>query len=119
MSQPLTADQKALLDAELAQRERQLRAQLDFHLHGQSRVERANEVLEQDGDDAPQRRPEQAVAAALTDRERAELDAVVHARDLMRAGRYGQCQTCGTGIPLERLKVQPWAVQCVPCASAN
>ncbi len=119
MSPHLTADQKALLEGALEQRESQLRAQLDFHLHGQSRVERAKDVLEQDGDDAPQRRPELAVAAALTDRERAELDAVVHARDLMRVGRYGQCQACGAGIPFERLKVQPSAVQCMPCASAG
>ncbi len=66
MTYHLTAGQKALLTAELEQRERQLRAQLDAHLHGQSRAERAHEALQQDGDDAPQRRPELAVAASVT-----------------------------------------------------
>ena len=66
MSRHLTAGQQALLTAELEQRERQLREQLQYHLHGQSRVERAHEVLTQDGDDAPQRRPEQAVAAGVS-----------------------------------------------------
>lgn len=117
MSPHLTAGQKALLSAELEQRERQLRAQLEAHLHGQSRVDRAHEVLQQDGDDAPQRRPERAVAAALTDREQAELDAVAQALERIRAGRYGMCRTCGAAIPFDRLKVQPWASQCVPCAS--
>jgi RNA polymerase-binding transcription factor DksA len=27
------------------------------------------------------------------------------------------CNTCGVYIPFDRLKVQPWATQCVPCAS--
>lgn len=118
MSRHLTAGQQALLTAELEQRERKLREQLEFHLHGQSRVDRAHEALNQDGDDAPQRRPEQVVAAALTDQEQAQLNAVVHALDLMRAGRYGVCHTCGVDIPFDRLKIQPWAVQCVPCAAA-
>ncbi len=118
MQTPLTAGQKALLTAELEQRERQLRAQLAAHLHGQSRVDRAAEVLHQDGDDAPQRRPEMAVSAALTDREQTELNAVVQALDRMRAGRYGMCRSCGTDIAFDRLKVQPWASQCVPCAAS-
>lgn len=116
MSTHLTTGQKALLTAELEQRERQLRAQLDAHLHGQSRVDRAHEVLQQDGDDAPQRRPELTVAAALTEREQVELVAVAQALERMRADRYGLCRTCGASIPFDRLKVQPWATQCVPCA---
>jgi DnaK suppressor protein len=117
MTHHLTASQTALLTAELEQHERQLRAQLEAHLHGQSRVDRANEVLHQDDDDAPQRQPELAVAAALTDREQVELNAVVQAQERMRAGRYGVCGTCGLAIPFERLQVQPWASQCVRCAS--
>jgi DnaK suppressor protein len=100
MTAHLTASQKALLSTELEQHARELRAQLDAHLHGQSRVDRANEVLHQDDDDASQRRPE-AVAQAL---------------ERLRSGRYGVCSTCGVDIPFNRLKVQPWATQCVPCA---
>ncbi len=117
MSHHLTAVQKAWLSSELKQRERHLRAQLEAHLHGQSRVDRAHEVLHQDEDDAAQRRPERAVAAALTDREQAELEAVTQAIERLRSDRYGVCRTCGVDIPFDRLKVQPWATQCVPCAS--
>lgn len=118
MSQHLTAGQKALLTAELEQRALALRAQLDAHLHGQSRAERANEVLNQDSDDAPQRRPEMEVAAALTEHEQRELDAVAQALARLKAGRYGLCRSCGADIPFDRLQVQPWASQCVACAGA-
>ena len=117
MTSHLTPDQKAQLTAALEQHEQRLRAQLDFHLHGQSRVERAADVLHQDSDDAPQRRSEQAVSAALGEQERAELDAVVGALRLARAGRYGRCRSCGTDIPFERLWACPWATQCVACAT--
>ncbi len=117
MSIPLTAGQQALLEAELQQRQRALRHQLAEHLHGQTRVERAAERLAQDGDDAPQRAPELEVAAALTDREQRELDAVAAALQRLARGEYGRCTDCGADIPFDRLKVEPWAERCVPCAT--
>ena len=117
MSPHLTASQKALLSVELEQHALALRTQLAAHLHGQSRVDRANEVLHQDNDDASQRRPELAVAAALTDREQVELEAVAQALERLHGGHYGVCSTCGSDITFDRLKVQPWATQCIPCAS--
>jgi DnaK suppressor protein len=30
-------------------------------------------------------------------------------------GDFGVCQECGEGIPLERLKIIPWAAYCVTC----
>ena len=71
-------------------------------LAGSEDVLLADVVLQQDADDAPQRRPELAVAAALTDREQLELNAVSQALERLRAGRYGQCRTCGVDIPFER-----------------
>ena len=118
MTTHLTPGQKAQLTADLEQRERALRAQLDFHLHGQSRVDHAADVLSQDNDDPAQRQSEQAVSAALGEQERAELDAVAQALSLARGGRYGLCQRCSADIPFERLRACPWALQCVPCASA-
>ena len=118
MTTHLTPGQKAQLTADLEQRERALRAQLDFHLHGQSRVDHAADVLSQDNDDPAQRRSEQAVSAALGEQERAELDAVAQALSLARGGRYGLCQRCSADIPFDRLRACPWALQCVPCASA-
>lgn len=117
MNSPLTAGQHALLEAELEQKRRALTGQLAAHLHGQTRTERAHELLLQDGDDAPQRAPELAMAAALTDRERRELDAVTAALQRLARGEYGQCGDCGTTIPFDRLKVEPWAERCVACES--
>lgn len=119
MSTHLTAGQHALLEAELQQRQRALRRQLDEHLHGQTRVERAAERLAQDGDDAPQRAPELEIAAVLTDREQRELDAVAAALQRLARGEYGRCSDCGDDIPFDRLKVEPWAERCVPCATAR
>lgn len=117
MSNPLTAGQRALLAAELEQRQRALSGQLAEHLHGLTRVERAVDRLAQDGDDAPQRAPELAMAAALTAREQRELNAVSAALGRLAKEAYGVCADCGCDIPFERLKVEPWAERCVPCAT--
>lgn len=119
MSQHLTAGQHALLKAELELRADALSAQLATHLHGESRAERAHEMLAQDGDDAPQRAPELAMAAALTERERYELAAVRAALARLSRGEYGSCRDCGTGVPFDRLKVEPWAERCVDCESRH
>ena len=119
MTTHLTVGQHAWLEAELQQRQRALRRQLDDHLHGQTRAERAAERLAQDGDDAPQRAPELAMAAALTEREQRELDAVDAALKRLSGGDYGTCSDCSADIPFDRLKVEPWATRCVPCASRH
>lgn len=119
MSTSLTSGQRALLQAELEQRGQRLGRQLDEHLHGQSRAERAHDVLEQDNDDAPQRLPEREVAAALTDQERRELEAVTAALSRLARGDYGVCADCGVGIPFDRLKAEPSALRCVDCASRH
>ncbi len=117
MTTPLTAGQHALLQAELETKRQALAGQLAAHLHGQTRAERAHDRLTQDGDDAPQRAPELEVAAALTDREQRELEAVTAALKRLEGGAYGRCVDCGADIPFDRLKVEPWAERCVPCAS--
>lgn len=119
MSVPLTAGQRAQLESELALRRRALEQQLAEHLHGQSRADRAHDVLTQDGDDAPQRLPEREIAAALTDHERRELDAVVAALQRLERGDYGACVDCGTDIPFDRLRAEPLALRCVDCAAAH
>jgi DnaK suppressor protein len=119
MSSVLTSGQRALLMAELEQRRDQLRSQLAEHLHGQSRAERAADVARQDNDDAPQRQPEREVAMALTDHERRELDAVSAALQRLSSGAYGMCVDCGTEIPFDRLRAEPWATRCVACAASH
>lgn len=117
MSTHLTPGQRALLVAELEQRQRKLSEQLAEHLHGKTRAERAHEVMQQDGDDAPQRAPERAVANALTDFERAELESASDALARLQRGDYGRCVDCDAEIPFDRLKVEPWTRRCIDCAT--
>jgi RNA polymerase-binding protein DksA len=111
----LTHGQHSWLQAELEQRRTALSEQLAAHLHGQTRAEQAHDRLTQDGDDAPQRAPEMAMAAALTDREQRELAEVTAALKRLADNAYGRCTDCDAEIPFDRLQVEPWATRCVPC----
>jgi DnaK suppressor protein len=53
----------------------------------------------------------------LKERTRNCLKQVEQAMRLLRRRTYGICQDCRKPIPMERLKVQPDAVLCVPCKS--
>jgi len=115
----LTAGQHALLEAELQQRLAQLDRRLQEHHGGLSRAEHARELLQQDGDDAPQREGERELDMALSDRETVELGAVSDALARLRDGRYGLCADCDAEIPFDRLKAEPWALRCVACESSR
>lgn len=114
----MTAGQRALLQADLLARRRELEQRLDAHLQGESRVDRAHEVLGQDADDAAQREGERDLDLALTDLETQELAAVKQALARFEIGSYGRCLGCGEDIAFDRLKVEPWALRCVGCAAA-
>jgi DnaK suppressor protein len=43
------------------------------------------------------------------------IDAIDAALARLEAGTYGQCISCGTGIPVERLEFRPFAAACVTC----
>jgi DnaK suppressor protein len=114
----LTAGQHALLESELQQRLSQLDRRLAEHLGGSTRAEHASAVLAQDGDDAPQRDHERELDLAIGDRDTVALGEVSAALTRLRdtaAGGYGLCADCGTEIPFDRLKLEPWARRCVPC----
>jgi DnaK suppressor protein len=111
----LTADQHALLEAELQQRRAQLDRRLAEHHGGLSRAEHAHELLEQNGDDVPQREGERELDMALSDLETQELGAVSRALVRLREGEYGICSDCEAGIPYDRLRAEPWALRCVVC----
>jgi RNA polymerase-binding transcription factor DksA len=49
-------------------------------------------------------------------RELGELD---DAAARIADGTYGVCISCGTAIPIGRLRLRPAATLCVPCASAR
>jgi len=117
----LTAGQQALLETELQQRLAQLDRRLAEHLDGGTRADHAHQVLEQDGDDAPQREGQRSVDLALSDRDTQALGQLSAALARLRddeAGRYGLCADCEAEIPFDRLKVEPWALRCVACQTA-
>lgn len=44
------------------------------------------------------------------------LDKVGHALNRIASGDYGNCESCGNPIPIERLDVLPYVTFCVDCA---
>ncbi len=115
MSSHLTHGQCALLEAELISRRNELDRQVAEHRGGLSRAEHAREFLSQDSDDVSHREAEREMDMTLNDRELAELGAVSAALRRLKEGEYGLCADCGCEIPFDRLKVEPWAMRCVPC----
>jgi DnaK suppressor protein len=113
----LTVGQRALLEAELTRRQNELDRQVADHQGGLSRAEHASEVLSQDSDDVSHREADREMDMTLTDREIAELGAVSAALRRLKEDRYGNCSDCGEAIAFDRLKVEPWALRCVPCES--
>ena len=45
------------------------------------------------------------------------LRKVDHALERIEAGKYGNCESCGNAIPVERLDVLPYSTLCVECAA--
>lgn len=43
----------------------------------------------------------------------AMLEEVRRARDRVAEGMYGVCEVCGRPIPDERLEIRPWTARCV------
>lgn len=115
----LTNGQRALLEAVLLQRQQELDKRLKEHTSGQTRAEHAHAVLMQDGDDAPQRDNDRMVDLALSDREMRELGSVSEALRRLHSDDFGVCVACGSDIAFDRLKVEPWALRCTPCQTAQ
>ena len=44
-----------------------------------------------------------------------ELEQIERALQLLKAGKYGQCEVCGEQIPIARLKALPYATVCIDC----
>ena len=115
MSAQLSASQRALLRAQLENRQRELLGRLRAHQGGQARTDHMIEVREQDADDVPQREGERGLDMAMSDLETQELGQVTDALRRFDADRYGLCADCEEEIPFERLKAEPWALRCVSC----
>ena len=65
----------------------------------------------------------QSVPDPVAQRRSADLQATIQEIEaaLIRidAGTYGSCVRCGSAIPVERLRMRPFAGACVPCASSR
>jgi DnaK suppressor protein len=53
--------------------------------------------------------------ASLIERVEERLRAIDSALNLLEQGRYGICSLCGEDIPVQRLRVLPFATRCVDC----
>ena len=116
MPPKLSPGQRTLLQQLLQMRQHELDRRVALH-HGASRAEHAREVLQQDGDDAPQRASDREIDLVRADRDIEELGAVSNALARLHDADFGRCGDCGEAIPFERLKLEPWALRCVDCTA--
>ena len=119
MTHSLSNDERATLARALQLRREALERQMSSHLHDQSRVEFARDLLLQDGDDAPQRASDREVDQALSDIDLQTLAAVTQAQDRLNADEYGVCIDCDEPILFERLLIEPEALRCLACQSTH
>jgi DnaK suppressor protein len=113
----LTTGQRALLENQLRLRQAELDRQLAEHQHGVSRAEHAHDLLSQDSRDARQGDADREVDLARSDRELQALGQVSQALQRVHQPDYGLCTDCGEAIAFDRLKLEPWALRCVACAT--
>jgi DnaK suppressor protein len=120
MSSHLTAGQRAQLKERLELRQHELDRRLAGVLgSGGTRAAQARELLQQDGDDAPQRAADREIALARGDAEMRELGAVSQALRRLPLPEFGLCADCGGTIAFDRLQAEPWALRCVACEAAR
>ena len=116
-SSPLSPAQITELQQALETRQAEIQARLTEMQGGKSRVEHAREVLQQDGDDAPQRDSDREVSLATSDMGAVDLARVNGALARIANGTYGLCDACDCPIPYARLQVEPQTQHCVACKS--
>jgi DnaK suppressor protein len=119
MSTILNTPERQALEAALRDRQQALTQELDTHQGGQSRVDHAHDLLEQDGDDAPQRDADREVDMARSDRVNQELGLISRALQRLYQPDFGTCADCGDAIAEQRLAIEPWAERCVRCQSMH
>jgi len=55
------------------------------------------------------------ISSQLAEVESRELSRVEYALERMCEGHYGECEGCGTNIPMGRLNALPYAIYCITC----
>ncbi len=68
-----------------------------------------------DEEDLAQIDLQEEVVLGVMEARKKELEAISQALWRIDHGEYGRCLECQDWICLERLKVRPWAVYCLPC----
>ncbi|MFM2060075.1 MAG: hypothetical protein RLY71_4460 [Pseudomonadota bacterium] len=119
MDPTLNAPHFDLLRTALLARREALLNEMALRQGGESRVQHAHDVLQQDPDDAVAHGADREVDLALTDHERRELAEIGAALQRLASGDYGVCVDCGADIDFERLQALPQALRCVACESAR
>jgi len=119
MSIHLTAGQRALLEADLRARRRELEKRIAQQLDGRSRPEHAREVLLQDGDDAPARDADREVDLARSDQELSDMRAINEALARLETPHFGRCVDCDADIPFDRLRLAPQVLRCIACQTKH
>ena len=121
MSMPthLTPSQRSELAALLQTRVQAIERQSTVHQEGLSLVEHARQVLQQDGDDAPQRAGDRELDFALSERDGQQLVALRRAQSRLNDADFGRCLDCGVHIPFDRMRIEPEALRCVACESTH
>lgn len=118
MTSSLTSAQIAELHELLLQRKHAVHERLQQVQDGQSRVEHARAVLQQEsGGDARQNSSDREVNLAMSDMGAVDLARINAALARIVAGTYGDCEECGCTIAYERLKIEPMTQHCVSCKS--
>ena len=62
---------------------------------------------------------DRTLLTALGSQDAKRLQQIDNCLDRIYQNKYGRCIKCGKEIPKGRLEAVPWALMCVPCASAE
>ena len=119
MSTALTPGQHALLDNALRLQRQRVEQALQAQLQGTDRITHAQQLLADDARELPAHEDEREVDQARGDQLMAELRALDDALQRLRTPGYGRCVDCGAVIPFDRLQLQPQALRCTDCQTAQ
>lgn len=111
----LTSADAAALRAALESRQTELSAEVRAVKAERSTTPPFTREEVEDEGEIGEQRTRDAVRSAEELRDTTELRGIDAALRRMETGHYGICSTCGTDIPLARLRAQPSAERCIDC----
>jgi DnaK suppressor protein len=75
--------------------------------------------LETDSEERAKQLEDSEVVDALGNEAREELEKISVALRRMDAGKYGLCSSCGSAIGEQRIEANPYASECIECATMD